>query len=1162
MDPLQDERVGAWSAADPVIDAIAAGGVVVAGAAVLGRHVVLREIGSGGSARVVLVRDRTGAELAVKVLRSERISETGLARFRLEYRALARIRHPNVVRVHGFGRAGVVPYLVLEYVEGPSLREHARRIRLLPPDERYRRIEEIVADLCHGLAVTHRAGLVHRDVKASNVLVAGDGVCKLADFGVVRDIAEQLDREDLVGTWAYAAPEQFREGAVDHRADLYALGVVLFELLVGRRPFKADTVRDFAAHHTLRPAPDPRDLVPEVPLRLAHLCLSLLRKNPRRRIQSAEAVLARLGEPDATRSQGVAAGLWRPPFVGREALRTALAELLDSTAGGHGGATTLLGGPGSGRSRVLEEVASSARKRGLLVMRLEFREGVPAFTAIYQFAGALRSELGAECPPRLAAALSADQRPTGGAYGARYALFEGVREGMLRIARDTPVAVLIDDLYRASTTERQLIAGLVGSLLGTDPVPVAFVTATDAPPRGAIATTAIGDVARHHLLPPLDVEQVIELVVELVGESLVARLLARRLFQETGGRPKAVVATLRALVRAGYVTGPRGHATIHLTAHEVSEIRLVRSAAAKALGYLEGLGPEAKSVLGLLALARRELDTELVTEVLGGDSARVGGGVDDLLATGLVCERLVPEGALIGLDLDVVGESLGTELPAREQQALHLALAEALERRPRRDPPTLEWIASHYLAGGALAPAHAALVQAAGTCRDTSLVREARRLCRQAAAIEPRLTPEDAASIRDRANLDAELLVSRGAWVGAVAALEPLLADAEARGDAVAAADQRARLAVATRHVGRRAQSQRHAELALRDARAVGHTRAEAEASRELSTLARQLGDLDAATAHAVAGIAAARSGRHAYERAGLQRALAAIRIDQGRFDDARESLVDADRVLRALEHRAGRSALLTDMARLERIRGDLSDAHDHAELALFLSTELGYRVGRARAGAEVARVAHCMGRLSRAHSIGREALRLATNLRMVELARETALVMQEICLDQGDFAESLWHADHAGAMSRVADARGWHALERGLRARALAATDPARARSLLTHFDPASLPVPLSAEAALHMAWACKALGQLDLARRYARASLDEATWRGLPVHQIRAHALLGHLPATYDARVHLGRAKVISERAGAHFTPSRVDGWNRMVDWWLDGSQPPGPG
>jgi eukaryotic-like serine/threonine-protein kinase len=244
--------------------------------------------------------------VAIKLLRE--IDRMSVARFEREARVLANLQHPNVVSVFDVGTDAEDRFIVMELVEGPTLRDVLDEEERLEPD----RAVGIAADVATALAYAHDRDVVHRDVKPSNVLMAPGGRVKLADLGIAKLLnAETLTtRTGLLGSANYIAPEQVRGGPIDGRADLYSLGCVLFEMLVGRRPFRGH-VGALAYAHLHTPAPRLRSLDPALSEPLDALVASLLEKEPAGRPQSAAEVRTALRR--ATGKSGSPAPIAIPP---------------------------------------------------------------------------------------------------------------------------------------------------------------------------------------------------------------------------------------------------------------------------------------------------------------------------------------------------------------------------------------------------------------------------------------------------------------------------------------------------------------------------------------------------------------------------------------------------------------------------------------------------------------------------------------------------------------------------------------------------------------------------------------------------------------------------------------------------------------------------------
>ncbi len=246
-------------------------------------------LGRGGMAEVHAAHDRLlDREVAVKVLR-ERFREDAAftARFQDEARHVARLAHPNLVVVHDTGTEDGQPYIVMERIHGRTLAQAIDAGGLLED-----RSLEVVADAAAALGYAHEHGLVHRDVKPGNVMLGEDGAVKVTDFGIARAISEETVTATaaVLGTAAYLSPEQAQGRRVDARSDLYALGVVLYELLTGQVPFTGDTPVAVALQHVRATPTPPRELVPGVSRHAETIALRLLAKDPDRRYQHAEDV--------------------------------------------------------------------------------------------------------------------------------------------------------------------------------------------------------------------------------------------------------------------------------------------------------------------------------------------------------------------------------------------------------------------------------------------------------------------------------------------------------------------------------------------------------------------------------------------------------------------------------------------------------------------------------------------------------------------------------------------------------------------------------------------------------------------------------------------------------------------------------------------------------
>ena len=259
-----------------------------------GRYRVIRRLGSGGMANVYLAEDtELGRSVAIKVLDEKHAKdEQFVERFRREAKNAASLQHPNIVSIYDRGEAEGTYYIAMECIEGRTLKELLVARGPLPVDQAVAYARQILG----AIRFAHRKGIVHRDIKPHNVLVDADGRLKVTDFGIARAGASQMtEAGSIIGTAQYLSPEQARGAPVDHRSDLYSVGVVLYEMLTGSVPFTGDTPVEIAMKHISTVPEPPSAKRPEVPEDLDMVVLRALAKDPDDRFQTAEEMDAELG---------------------------------------------------------------------------------------------------------------------------------------------------------------------------------------------------------------------------------------------------------------------------------------------------------------------------------------------------------------------------------------------------------------------------------------------------------------------------------------------------------------------------------------------------------------------------------------------------------------------------------------------------------------------------------------------------------------------------------------------------------------------------------------------------------------------------------------------------------------------------------------------------
>ncbi len=248
------------------------------------RYEILAKTGAGGMSDVYKAKDHVlGRVVAIKVLRQEFADDVNfVTKFRTEAQSAAVLEHPNIVNIYDVGSEEGFHYIVMEYVEGITLKTYIEKKHQLS----YKEAVSIAIQVGRGIEAAHNKNIIHRDIKPQNIMISTEGKVKVTDFGIARAATSNTIHSDVMGSVHYSSPEQARNGYLDNRSDIYSLGIVMYEMVTGRVPFDGDTTVAIAIQHLQEEMESPRSIVPDLPVSLEKIILKCTQKSADRRYPS------------------------------------------------------------------------------------------------------------------------------------------------------------------------------------------------------------------------------------------------------------------------------------------------------------------------------------------------------------------------------------------------------------------------------------------------------------------------------------------------------------------------------------------------------------------------------------------------------------------------------------------------------------------------------------------------------------------------------------------------------------------------------------------------------------------------------------------------------------------------------------------------------------
>jgi tetratricopeptide (TPR) repeat protein len=694
------------------------------GAILRDRYRLDSELGRGGMGTVYRATDlELQREVAVKILSATSHTSDGRERLIREARAAAALNHPHIVTIHDVGESGGLPFLVMELVSGPRLSQ-AKPTELA-------RVVEIAAQICTALEHAHANSIVHRDLKPDNVLLSGTsqaGNVKLADLGLAlpADAARISRAGVIVGTAAYMAPEQALGQTVDGRADLYALGVVLYELTTGRLPFTGDDPLTVVSQHVHAPVVPPRVLCPDLPRALEAVIVRLLAKDPAQRFSTAAETRAALiesltdqGETLASEAASAVAildALSRGRLVGRANELAEVRELWHRARQGRGHAVLLSGEPGAGKTRLAREITIQAAVDGALVLSggcyeyeattpyLPFVEAFRRWVREEQNDEKLRETLGdaatqiAKLAPEIETRLGPfPERQQLAPHEERLLFFDAVAQVFSNVARRQSLLFYADDLHWADRGTLWLLGHLLRQLRDQRVLIVGAYRETELDRAHPLAKSLV-DWNRERLITRIilrrfNTNETGDQLSALLGEN-VSGEFAVAVHRETEGNPFFVEEVLKALIERGSVRRESGH----WTRCDMDEL-LIPQSVKEAIGHrLDRVSQECNELLRLGAILGKVFTFD---ELAAAAEQQSEDALLDALDEATGAQLIAPvSGESFTFTHDKIREVLYEELNPIRRRRLHRHVAEGIERNRHKFDCPVEKLAHHYIQAG------------------------------------------------------------------------------------------------------------------------------------------------------------------------------------------------------------------------------------------------------------------------------------------------------------------------------------------------------------------------------------------------------------------------------------------------------------------------------
>jgi eukaryotic-like serine/threonine-protein kinase len=688
------------------------------------RYRVDAGLGQGGMGSLYRAHDLVlERDVAIKMLNDPGLGTEGRARLLREAQASARLDHPNIVAIYDVGEADGQPFIVMQYIQGQSLHE------LRPTD--LSEIIAIIRQVCAALEHAHTHGIIHGDLKPENVLITADGIAKLSDFGLARSVASRITGEGkLIGTVFYMAPEQALGQAVDRRMDLYALGVMFYELAAGRLPFLADEPVAVISQHLYAPVVPPSTYNAEITPALDALILQLMSKRPSDRPDSAAEVIRVLdagliiipaapAAPVSSSGISVLDRIARGRLVGRQSELNQLHDLWAYVQQGNAHLALISGEPGIGKTRLANEILVYAQLNHTIVLRggcYEYETTTPYMPfseAIRDWVSRQETDTLRECVKstafelaRLAPEIDARIGPLAPnpplpSNEERLRMFDHVARFFHRLADTRGLLIFIDDLHWADNGTIALLHYLLRRLRNDRVFILAAYREVELdrwrPLADALVEWNRERLATRIAIGRLSPESCTAMLGALFGLESITAEFTQLIYQETEGNPFFIEEVVKSLIEQGqiYREGDRWQR------REIQDLTIPQSVREAIGRRLNRLSPTCLAVLHTAAALGKTFNFAELAATSDASEDQLLDALDEASQAQLI--RSNPD-ETFSFTHDKIREVLYEELNPIRRRRLHQRIGEGLAKlySPADLPLHVQELAHHFIESGDL----------------------------------------------------------------------------------------------------------------------------------------------------------------------------------------------------------------------------------------------------------------------------------------------------------------------------------------------------------------------------------------------------------------------------------------------------------------------------